>query len=338
MKTSNIVRIAVLLGLLLLAQNARAGEAVGFIASVTGTVEILPAGQKSWTAAGLDGDVQLDDTIRTGENSAIKLLMNDDTTLSIGAETELVLDSFAVGHAAPEKRSVIRLMRGHIRAWIGEIFGGPSRVEMHTPTAVIGVKGTAYDVWVEEKNGEFSTLVCVTHGAITVRPLQAEVGTDEELGMGSCAQVGEDGRVLVLSTRPDGYDPIDNSIFGKDPLVADFQKPLFIEDLLVSNPPVGLAPTVAPSGSDPAKVPDGDPITVAISLQPHAAPEDPILNGEDPLHEEDWFEDPLRALDQRGHPGVVPDADGIGSNLQVYKIFQFYNFDTQKPDMRVFVR
>ena len=58
---------------------------VGFVTSVAGRAEIQADSQASWQAAALDGAVSVGDSIRTGTNAGVEVLLVDDTVLSIGA-------------------------------------------------------------------------------------------------------------------------------------------------------------------------------------------------------------------------------------------------------------
>ncbi len=173
---------ALVLGTALALAAPAGAEPVGFIAGIEGTVEITPGGQLSWTAAALDQQVEIGDTVRTGTDSAVKIVLVDDTALSLGDETELVIDSFVVGPAATREPSVLRHLSGQIRTRVGEAFGGTTRIEVHTPTAVMGVKGTVFSSKLGTVNGEPSTLACNHEGLVFVRFLNDLTTWDIPLG------------------------------------------------------------------------------------------------------------------------------------------------------------
>lgn len=164
-------------------------ESVGFIAKVRGVVEVSAGGSTSWSAAAVDRDIEIGDVIRTGVDSEAKLLFDDDTTLTVADETELVIDEFVVGPRATEDPSVIQLVSGHVRTRVGEAFGGTTRLEMHTPTAVIGVKGTIFDCWVYDEEQKVNTLCCTREGRIFIRNIDTTIGGSFEPPVGECARV-----------------------------------------------------------------------------------------------------------------------------------------------------
>lgn len=176
-----------LAALVLLAGTAGAqSQPVGFVAGTEGSAELQSAGGASWTAALVDQEVFIGDTVRTGPGGALKVVLVDDTTLSIGEDTELEIDSFVVGPAATQERSVLNLLKGQVRARVGEAFGGTTRLEMETPTAVIGVKGTVFEVIL----AQMLLTVCDWEGSVYVQAKGSQ--EQQDLGEGFCTQGWED--------------------------------------------------------------------------------------------------------------------------------------------------
>ena len=125
------------------AQEA-ASEPVGFVAVSNGDVKVQQAG--AWKAAERDGGVEIGDTIRTGSGASAKIVLVDDTLLQIDEETELRIETWHIGDAATKEISLVRQVRGRLRATVGDAFGGSTKMEVHIPTAAIGIKGTDFEV------------------------------------------------------------------------------------------------------------------------------------------------------------------------------------------------
>lgn len=178
------LRSALLAGVLALAAPAGA-EPIGFLAVVEGDVQVQRAGGGGFAAAAVDLDVEIGDTIRTGRDALAKLVLVDDTVLTVDEETELEIDHYVVGSAASSEPSRINLLGGHVRTRVGEAFGGPTRLEMHTPTAVIGVKGTEWLTWYLRQLR--TTIVCVVSGVVTVE--NPAVTGIQEPPIGTCSEV-----------------------------------------------------------------------------------------------------------------------------------------------------
>ena len=74
-----------------------------------------------------------------------------------------------VGDLATTERSILREFNGHVRAYVGEKFGGTTRLEIHTPTAIVGVKGSVMEVWVINQGGRLTTVVANVEGEVWVK-------------------------------------------------------------------------------------------------------------------------------------------------------------------------
>ena len=140
--------ILVALAGLVLAGSATAAP-VGFVAAVRGMAEMSSAGRDSFTLATVDREISEGDTVRTGRYAWAKILLTDNTTIALDEETELLFDKLVVGGGKEPAR--LELLSGHLRTKVAETFGGPTRVEVYTPTAVIGVKGTEWLTWITDQ-------------------------------------------------------------------------------------------------------------------------------------------------------------------------------------------
>lgn len=192
---------------LLQAANA---DSIGFVAASEGDASLLRGDQSSWSLALVDQDVEIGDTARTGPESALKLVLVDDTTLTLGEDTELVIDELLVGPAALRELSILRQLRGKLRVRVGEAFGGTTRLQVHTPTAVMGVKGSQFSSWVKREQGSVHTLVCNTGGEVWVAAAGGGAAQSEPIAFGKCRRVSEAGMV--------GPEiPITNDVFPREP-------------------------------------------------------------------------------------------------------------------------
>jgi len=257
--------VVALLALGLIAAPA-AAEPVGFVAGVEGEVDIQPGGQLSWTAAAIDKDIEIGDSIRTGLDSAIKIVLVDDTTLSLGEDTELVIDSYVVGEAATRDASVLRHVKGQIRTRVGEAFGGTTRVEIHTPTTVLGVKGTELSSRIDNTGGETTTLGCNWEGGVFMYLPGDATRMDVPLNFCRRAWTNRIGPPIPV---PPGYVPVKTP--SSNPGNNAFQAALFgsgdagrLDDWIAS------APTVSAFG--PTSSPEFP-----------SNPTDPVLTGDDRL-------------------------------------------------------
>lgn len=156
------------------APSAQTASDIGVAATVINRVEGT-VGQQ--TSAKKTGDrVFQEELIRTGDSSKGQLLFRDETSLTIGPESEVRLDRFVYN---PQGSSTVTLnaTRGVFRFISGSL---PSQAyEIKTPAATIGVRGTIINILLlldgtaVFQNGEGSFVATTLRGNFTVdRPGQ----------------------------------------------------------------------------------------------------------------------------------------------------------------------
>ncbi len=195
-------------GALAMAAAAGATEPAGFVAVAEGQVKLQASEGSTFRAAAVDDDVAMGDTVRTGRDSRAKLMMVDDTTITMGDETDLLIDHYLVGKKAASEPSRIELLKGHVRTRVAKGFGGETKFEMYTPTAVIGVKGTLWNSWYPVLGG--SSWFCVVSGVIGAKNRNSAIPGSLDLTQGQCCEVPPDGPPQRASLPP-GLTPVSAS-------------------------------------------------------------------------------------------------------------------------------
>lgn len=216
--------IATLAGLLL-ALGAHASELAGEVVLTSGTTARLRPQQLN-SPVRVGSAVHAGDQFRTGSDGHIELRMRDGARLSIGPDSEFQVDEYRFGGGSD--RSFYSLGRGLLRTVSGAI--GKVRHDefrLRTPTAVMGIRGTAFTV--EHR-------LCM--------PLS---GCEDGLLPGERLRVSVDeGRVVVLSARGEYDVPAGRTLrlAGRDGVpVLSFSGP-------VRQPAAGQAKPPAPAGFD----------------------------------------------------------------------------------------
>lgn len=104
--------------------------------------------------------------LSTGSEPGTKLHVRllDQTVITLGPNSEVVLDDFAINPAANTAEVSLKLSRGLLRFVGGKHADTGTRYQVRTPVATIGVRGTAFDVKVDE-GGE--TTVQLTEGEVS---------------------------------------------------------------------------------------------------------------------------------------------------------------------------
>ena len=187
----SILFLIVAISSLLLTPGAaisQAQEPVGKFVAVEGKVFLIPesGGERLATVGTL---VYLGDTIRTGADSRAKLLMIDDSLITLAQETELSLKRYFLDHKAKEREGVLGLLKGKVKVIVAKVLGYKGRYEVETKTAVAGVRGTSMVVWTETdpSTGKLTTWVFVVEGELYV----TAQGVTKTLGAGMIIEVVE---------------------------------------------------------------------------------------------------------------------------------------------------
>jgi len=150
MKITVIVAILLCaLCLLPAADAAFAGETIGVVRTASGAATVT-RGEKTVPAApGLK--VMAGDTLGTGRDGSLGVILRDDSSLSIGPGSRLVLRRFLF--SSPEGKfdlvaSITRGTMAYLSGLIGKL--APEKARFETPTATIGIRGTRFAVKVGE--------------------------------------------------------------------------------------------------------------------------------------------------------------------------------------------
>jgi hypothetical protein len=148
----NTVIAVLLLGAICLpagAVSAGAGETIGVVRTASGDASVT-RGEKTLPAApGLK--IMAGDTLGTGRDGSLGVILRDDSSLSIGPGSRLVLRSFLFSPSEGKFDLVARITRGTM-AYLSGLIGklAPEKARFETPTATIGIRGTRFAVQVGE--------------------------------------------------------------------------------------------------------------------------------------------------------------------------------------------
>ena len=170
-----------------------------------------------------DGDkVHQDETIEVGSDASSELKLDDNTKLALGPGSHLKLDKFVYDPAKTKGSIVLDLVKGTFRFVTG-VAEKPTYV-IKTPSAAITVRGTIFDVFIQENGPSWLLLI---EGAIRVCN---ERGTQ-------CRDLTEPGKLIRISGDGDVGPPVKwASLQGKDDKPFDDAFPF-----------VGKPPTIDPT-------------------------------------------------------------------------------------------
>ena len=88
------------------------------------------------------------DVVKTDEAGSAQILFRDDTRLVVGPNSEITIDKFVFADQSTAREVTINAIRGAFRFITGS--SQKQAYTIKTPTATIGVRGTAFDVSIED--------------------------------------------------------------------------------------------------------------------------------------------------------------------------------------------
>lgn len=122
---------------------AWAQQPAGVVKTVKGSVEVERASQKRVPVPG--DRVETGDRIVTGADGQIGVTLSDNTLLSAGPNSTLVLDKYAFNSTTHEGVLDASVRRGTLAVISGKIARqSPESVRFRTPNAILGVRGTTF--------------------------------------------------------------------------------------------------------------------------------------------------------------------------------------------------
>ncbi|MGI9401242.1 MAG: FecR family protein [Rhizobiaceae bacterium] len=108
--------------------------------------------------------VSASEIVSASADSHGELRLNDDSLVIVGENSSVSLDDFVVAEGGTFKSGTLKVARGAFRFITGNSQKDTFRIK--TPLADIGVRGTVFDVYVDESSG--NTKVVLFNGALVV--------------------------------------------------------------------------------------------------------------------------------------------------------------------------
>ena len=141
-------------------------DKVGEVAYLKGEAKIQRNAQ-SMNAA-LKMTVMQGDTIKTSNQSVVKILCTDDSVLTIQPGSTLLISEYVYNTQQQRSQSLFKLLIGKLRTVVGR-----AALKVSTDTAVAGVRGTVFDIWVD--SATHTTYVSVIEGSVELRNISPGV-------------------------------------------------------------------------------------------------------------------------------------------------------------------
>lgn len=187
--------------------HAAAPQPVGNVVLVTGA----PTLERNGKAYRLTANLALynGDTINTPKEAKVKVVLADDSLLTIGANSRFKLENLAVKDNS--RTASFRLYFGKLRAVVTKFTQGASEFKFYTPTAVAGVRGT--QLVLEYDQSTQQTTLSVLDGEVGFRSLQEPMTTEFVVGpLQQSTQVGAEKPQPPIQLSPEQVEKIEKEL------------------------------------------------------------------------------------------------------------------------------
>lgn len=160
-KRLRIVLLFSMLWVFILVGSAFAAEggSIGKVSSFYGDVKVLHRGEPDWVVAKLGLEIFQYDTIRTEMKSKVRITFEDGSLLNLSEDTTLEIKEHVYTPEEERRSSLFAMAQGKVRAFCQKFAGEGSSFQVETPTAVIGIRGTHFIIWVV--SNELTTVICL---------------------------------------------------------------------------------------------------------------------------------------------------------------------------------
>lgn len=127
------------------------------VSSLDGKVEIRSASSRNFQPlTNAVRQVQVGDEIHTGPDASVVLQLPDSSYMVVSQNTNLVIRDFWSGGSV---RNVVNVMLGRVRFFIEKVGGRSNPYRVQTPTALIAVRGTTFEVNVDPS--QYTEVLCI---------------------------------------------------------------------------------------------------------------------------------------------------------------------------------
>ena len=140
--------------LLFLSAAAWGNAEVGSVVDKVGEAFVTVAGGQP-TPAQFRQPIHLGDAVTTGKMGAVKILFSDDTLLTVKENSKTLITEYLFNPSGKQRKVVFNVLFGKIRTVVSRFFGKDQPVEIKTPNAIAGIRGTDVGAFVKNKSTTF---------------------------------------------------------------------------------------------------------------------------------------------------------------------------------------
>ena len=189
--------------------NATTSDVAGRISLIEGETKIIS--EKGKMRFAIKGSaVFAGDTVEVADDATVVIAMADNTRLTLPSGAKFQVTQYRYNPDSPDTSfASFKLLKGAVRTVTGLIGKAkPENVSFSTPTATVGIRGTAFDLACTTVTNEDAVLVQCSGGttvAVDMREGQVAVTTDKgtvNVGAGQQAVIANASAPPVIVTTP----------------------------------------------------------------------------------------------------------------------------------------
>jgi hypothetical protein len=136
---------------------ARAADVIGQLLKLRGEVALTRAGTDQPATAGLA--LALHDTVKTGANARAQIEFADGSTVTLGENSALAIDRYALNSAAGSRNVLLSVLNGAVNAVVTKSGQGYFDYEIRTTDGYSSVRGTN---WIVAVQGATTRMVVIS--------------------------------------------------------------------------------------------------------------------------------------------------------------------------------
>ncbi len=141
---------------------AHAAEVIGKVTRLKGSATIYRQAVLKPIKVIRGTAVHLGDRIKTEADSRLRIELKDGSILSMGDKADLTLDQFEFDSKEKKRTASFKMDLGKVKVFARDLLKFKKKdFEIRTPTAVVGIRGTVFLVWVQSRT--ITKVVCFSN-------------------------------------------------------------------------------------------------------------------------------------------------------------------------------
>ena len=171
----SLLRTSLIVILLVLPTQLSYAATIGNVVLQAGVASVERKGTES--DLNLNSDIMFMDHVKTGKGE-VGITFIDDTNVAVSSQSSLIIDDFVYDpNSAEGSKLVLKITLGTVRYASGNIAKlNKQNVDIRTPTARIGVRGTAFSMTVDEIGQSLIILLPNADGTVGEISVESDIG------------------------------------------------------------------------------------------------------------------------------------------------------------------